>query len=49
MQKYGRFGENPVLRTDRESKKGLLKIHSHTSNGLAMEPVTREGKQLKET
>ena len=27
----------------------LLKTHSHTSNGLAMEPGTREEKQLKET
>ena len=27
----------------------LLKTHSHTSNGLAVEPGTREEKQLKET
>ena len=27
----------------------LLKPHSHTSNGLAMEPGKREEKQLKET
>ena len=27
----------------------LLKTHSHTSNGLAMEPGTREEKQLKES
>ena len=27
----------------------LLKTHSHTSNGLAMEPGTREEKQLKKT
>ena len=27
----------------------LLKTHSHTSNRLAMEPGTREEKQLKET
>ena len=27
----------------------LLKTHSHTSNGLAIEPGTREEKQLKET
>ena len=27
----------------------LLKTHSHTSNGLAMEPGTREEKQLEET
>ena len=32
-----------------ESKMRLLKTHSHTSNGLAMEPGTREEKQLKET
>ena len=32
-----------------ESKMRLFKTHSHTSNGLAMEPGTREGKQLKET
>ena len=31
-----------------ESKMRLLKPHSHTSNGLAMEPGTREGKQMKE-
>ena len=34
---------------DHESKMRLLKTHSHTSNGLAMEPETREEKQLKET
>ena len=27
----------------------ILKTHSHTSNDLAMEPGTREEKQLKET
>ena len=27
----------------------LLKTHSHISNGLAMEPGTREEKKLKET
>ena len=32
-----------------ESKMRLLKTHSHTSNRLAMEPGTREEKQLKET
>ena len=26
----------------------LLKTHSHTTNGLAMEPGTREETQLKE-
>ena len=34
---------------DHESKMRLFKIHSHTSDGLAMEPGTREEKQLKET
>ena len=34
---------------DHESKMRLLKTHSHTSNGLAMEPGTREEKELKET
>ena len=34
---------------DHESKMRLLKTHSHTSNRLAMEPGTREEKQLKET
>ena len=32
---------------DHESKMRLLKTHSHTSNGLAMEPGTREVKRLK--
>ena len=32
-----------------ESKMRLLKTHSHTSNGSAIEPETREEKQLKET
>ena len=31
------------------SKMRLLKTHSHTSNGLAMELRTREEKKLKET
>ena len=31
-----------------ESKMRLLNTHSHTSNGPAMEPGTREEKQLKE-
>ena len=31
------------------SKMRLFKTHSHTSNGLAMEPGTREEKQLNET
>ena len=34
---------------DHESKMRLLKTHSHTSNGLTMEPGTREEKQLKKT
>ena len=33
---------------DYESKMRLLKTHSHTSNRLAMEPETREEKQLEE-
>ena len=49
MQKYGRFGETPLYELDRESKMRLLKTHSHTSNGLAMEPKTREENKLKET
>ena len=49
MQKYGRFGELFFYELDHESKMRLLKTHSHTSNGLAMEPGTREEKQLKET
>ena len=34
---------------DHESKMRLLETHSHTSNGLAMEPRTREEEHLKET
>ena len=34
---------------DHESKMRLLKTHSHTSNGLVMEPEKREEGQLKET
>ena len=49
MQKYGRFVETPVYELDHESKMQFLKTHSHTSNGLAMEPGTREEKQLKKT
>ena len=37
------------LLTGRESKIWLLKTHSHTSSGLAMEPGKREEKQLKKT
>ena len=46
------IGESGKLRfseLDHEPKMRLLKTHSHTSNGLAMEPGTREEKQLKET
>ena len=49
MQKYGRFGETPFYELDHESKMRLLKTHSLSSNGLAMEPGKREEKQLKET
>ena len=49
MQKYGRFGKLRFHELDHESKVRLLKTHSHISNGLAMEPGTREEKQLKET
>ena len=31
MQKYGKFGKNPVPLLDHESKMRLLKTHSHTS------------------
>ena len=50
MQKFGRFGETPVLReVDHESKMRLVKTHSHTSNGLAMEPGQSEEEHLKKT
>ena len=49
MQKDGRFGKLRFYELDHESKMRLLKTHSHNSNGLAMEPETREEKQLKET
>ena len=50
MQKHKRLGETPVLRTrDHESKMWLPKTHFPASNGLAMEPGTREEKQLRET
>ena len=45
------MGESGKLRfyeLDHQSKMRRLKSHSHTSNGLAMEPETREEKQLKE-
>ena len=46
---YKNMGDPGKLRfyeLDHESKMRLLKTHSHTSNGLAMEPRTREEKQL---
>ena len=46
------MGDSENLRfyeLDHESKMRLLKTHSHTFNRLAMEPRTREAKQLKET
>ena len=46
------MGDSVKLRfceLDHESKMRLLKAHSHTSNGLAMEPETREDQQLEET
>ena len=45
----GDSGKHRVYELDHESKMRLFKTHSHTSNGLAMEPGTREEKQLKET
>ena len=45
----GDSGKLRFYELDHESKMRLLKTHSHTSNGLAMEPGTREEKQLKET
>ena len=44
----GDSGKLRFYELDHESKMRLLKTHSHTSNGLAMEPGTREEKQLKE-
>ena len=45
----GDSGKLLFYELDHESKIPLLKTHSHTSNVLAMEPGTREVKQLKET
>ena len=45
----GDSGKLRFYELDHESKMRLLKTHSHTSNGLAMEPGKREEKQLKET
>ena len=45
----GESGKLRLYALDHESKMRLLKTHSHTSPGLAMEPGTREEKQLKET
>ena len=40
----GDSGKLRFYELDHESKMRLLKTHSHTSNRLAMEPGTREGK-----
>ena len=45
----GDSGKLRFYELEHESKMRLLKTHSHTSNRLAMEPGTREAKQLKET
>ena len=46
----GDTGEYGFYKVDHEPKMRLIKTHSHTSNGLAMEPgTTRDEKQLKET
>ena len=45
----GDSGKLRFYELDRKSKVWLLKTHSRTSNGLAMEPGKREEKQLKET
>ena len=45
----GDSGKLRFFELGHESKMRLLKTHSHTSNGLAMEPGTHEEKQLKET
>ena len=45
----GDSGKLRFYELDDELKMRLLKTHSHTSSGLAMEPGTREEKQLKET
>ena len=45
----GDSGKLRFYELDHASKMRLLKTHSRTSNGLAMEPGTREERQLKET
>ena len=45
----GDSGKLLFYELDHEPKMRLLKTHSHTSNRLAMEPGTREEKQLKKT
>ena len=45
----GDSGKLRFYELDHESEMRLLKTHSHTSNGLAMEPGKREEKQLRET
>ena len=42
------LGKLRFYELDHESKMRVLKPHSHTSNGLAIEPGTREEKQLRE-
>ena len=43
------WGKLRFYELDHESKMWLLKTHSHTANGLTLEPGTREEQQLKET
>ena len=45
----GDSGKLRFYELDHESKMRILKTHSHTSNGLAMEPGTREENESKET
>ena len=45
----GDSGKLRFYELDHEPKMRLLKTHSHTSKGLAVEPGTSEDKQLKET
>ena len=44
----GDSGKLRFYELDHESKMRLLKTHSHTSNGLAMQPGKREENKLKE-
>ena len=43
----GDWGKLRFYELDHESKMRLLKTHSHTPNGLAMEPGTREESSWK--